>query len=646
MAPTMENRRFFCWEALGFMRFGLVKVAVGTPEIRVADCGYNAKAIIGVMERAAGDGVQLLTLPELCLTGYTCGDLFFQEALQKAALAGLSAVLSASERWNMVVVLGMPLAGSCGLYNCGVVLQKGRILGIVPKTSLPNYGEFYEKRFFAPAPEHADTITVLGQQVPFCKRLLFACQTLPELVIGVEICEDLWSPLPPSTALVQRGASVICNLSASDEAVTKPDYRRTLVQVQSARLLCGYLFASAGEGESTTDVVFSGHDMIYENGTRLAESLPFGEGYAVSELDLPFILRERRRMVRSAALTEDFTTVPFSLPLVDTPLTRDCWKTPFVADTAAERERRCDEVLAIQSHGLKKRIAHTGVNRVVLGVSGGLDSTLALIVAKRAMALLGRPATDVLAVTMPCFGTTTRTRSNAEKLCDALGIPCRTIDITAAVTQHLNDLSHPLDLPDAAFENAQARERTQVLMDLANMENALVVGTGDLSELALGFATYNGDHMSMYGVNAGVPKTLMRSMLGILADREGGALGAVLRDIVDTPVSPELLPPKGGEIAQVTEDLVGPYELHDFFLYHMVRRGEDREKILHLAGYAFGSAYSPETITKWLDVFYRRFFSQQFKRSCMPDGPRVGNVSLSPRGDWRMPSDASSMVWR
>ena len=628
------------------MQFGFIKAAVGTPEIRVADCRSNAEAIIALIQRAKRDGAQLLSLPELCMTGYTAGDLFFQDALQRAAVAGLSTVLAASRDSDMVVVLGMPLATDFGLFNCGVVLQRGKLLGAVPKTVLPNYGEFYEKRFFSPAPDENTEIALCGQRVPFGRKLLFCCETMPELVIGIEICEDLWSIDPPSTKLVSHGATVICNLSASDEAVTKSDYRRTLVRVQSARLLCGYLFSSAGEGESTTDVVFSGHDMIFENGSKLAESPPFGAGYAVSEIDLGYLRHERRRLGFNATPSAGYQRVSFQLPLADTALTRVVWKTPFVADTQSERESRCDEVLAIQAHGLKKRISHTGVKRVVLGVSGGLDSSLALIVALRAMALLNRPAADVLAVTMPCFGTSSRTKNNAERLCDALGVPCRTIDIGAAVQRHLQDIGHAPGLTDAAFENAQARERTQVLMDLANMENALVIGTGDLSELALGFATYNGDQMSMYGVNAGVPKTLMRSMLSILGNRAGGELQTVLRDIIDTPVSPELLPAKDGEITQITEELVGPYELHDFFLYHMLRRGDRKDKILHLASYAFQGAYSREEIAHWLDVFYRRFFSQQFKRSCMPDGPRIGNVSLSPRGDWRMPSDASAAAWR
>ena len=627
------------------MQHGFLKVAVATPSIRVADCQYNAAAIARLIERAAQDGAMLLALPELCLTGYTCNDLLMQDALHRAALRGLGTVLQATRGKALLAVVGMPLVVRHSLYNCAAVLYDGRILGIVPKTALPNYGEFYEKRIFAPAPDFVSSVELLGQAVPFGSKLLFCCGTMPDFLLGVELCEDLWSPLPPSTGLALHGATVIANLSASDEAVTKPDYRRKLVQVQSARLSCGYLFSSAGDGESTTDVVFSGHDMICESGTMLAEAPPFGSGYAVSELDLQFLARERRRHAREAA-GDDYVRIPFDLPLRQTALTRAYWRTPFVADTPEEREKRCDEVFAIQAHGLKKRLQHTGASRAVIGVSGGLDSAMALLVAVEALRLLDRPATDVLAVTMPCFGTTHRTRGNAERLCDALGIPCRTVDITASVAQHLRDIGHAPDLADTAFENAQARERTQVLMDLANMCNGLVVGTGDLSEIALGWSTFNGDHMSMYGVNADVPKTLLRSMLSIFARRAGGALEQVLTDILDTPISPELLPAKDGDIVQRTEDSVGPYELHDFFLYHAIRRGETREKIQRLAEYAFGGSYDADTIAHWLDTFFRRFFSQQFKRSCMPDGPRTGNVSLSPRGDWRMPSDAVSDAWR
>lgn len=628
------------------MKHGFLKVAVASPSVCVGDSCRNAKEIICLIERAASDGAMVLSMPELCITGYTCGDLLMQDALHRAALEALEQIRSATRGRALMVIVGIPLVVRHSLYNCAAVLHDGNILGIVPKTYLPNYGEFYEKRLFAPAPDFNSVIEVLGQSVPFGSKLLFCCRNMPDFILGVEICEDLWSPLPPSTGLALHGATVIANLSASDEAVTKPDYRRKLVEVQSARLSCGYLFCSAGEGESTTDVVFSGHDMICENGVILAEAEPFGIGYAITELDLEAVSRERRRHAREAEPIDAYQSIPFELPLHDTALTRSYWRTPFVADSEAERIKRCDEVLAIQAHGLKKRLTHTNAARAVIGVSGGLDSTLALFAAVEALRLLGRPASDVLAVTMPCFGTTERTRSNAVRLCEVLGVPCRMIDITDSVTQHLNDIGHPIGLHDVAYENAQARERTQVLMDLANLCGGLVVGTGDLSEVALGWSTFGGDHISMYNVNCGVPKTMIRSMLGIFASRASQELADILNDILATPISPELLPAENGEIVQRTEDKVGPYELHDFFLYHALRRGECRDKIQRLAEYTFEGAYDAATVAHWLDSFYRRFFASQFKRSCMPDGPRIGNVSLSPRGDWRMPSDAVPTDWR
>ncbi len=628
------------------MKYGFVKVAVATPKIRVADCMANAEAILALFHRAEADGARLLALPELCVTGYTCGDLFLQDALLEGAKRALARVAEGTRGSDMLLVLGLPLALHNALYNCAAVLQKGRVLGVVPKTALPNYGEYYEKRHFVSAPAAPDTIELLGSTVPFADAQLFCCRELPEFVFGIEICEDLWSPRPPSVGLAGRGATVIVNSSASDEAVSKSAYRRQLVQVHSAKLNCAYLFASAGDGESTTDLVFSGHDMILENGSILAESIPFGPGYAVSEVDVAFLSREKRRLARGLDVVCTPARVPFSQEPSEAKLTRCYWRMPFVPDDLAEADARCRETLQIQSQGLKKRIEHVGADKLVLGISGGVDSALALLVCRDALALLGRPATDIEAVTMPCFGTTRRTRGNAEKLCDALGAPCREIDLSEAVRRHLSDLGHPTDKTDTAYENAQARERTQVLMDTANMVNGLVVGTGDLSELALGFATFGGDHLSMYGVNADVPKTLIRAILRYVARTEGGALAPVLEDIVATPVSPELLPPADGAIRQITEELVGPYELHDFFLYHMLRRGAPREKILHLARYAFGGEYDDATLERWLDRFYSRFFSQQFKRSCMPDGPRVGSVALSPRGDWRMPSDASPAVWR
>ncbi len=629
------------------MKDGFLKVAVGTPRVTVADCESNADAIIRLIGVANGDGARLLLLPELSITGYTCGDLLMHDALTDAALLALKRIQAATVGSDMLVLVGMPLVAGHLLYNCAVVLQDGSILGVVPKTHLANYGEFYEKRFFAPAPGENDMINLNGQTVPFGNRLLFECETMPTFVLGIDICEDLWSPLPPSTRLADCGATVLCNLSASDEAVDKAAYRRMLVQSHSGRTASAYLFASAGEGESTSDVVFGGHDMIYENGVLLAESVPFAGGYAISEIDLKYLARERRRFVRRTFDDDEgVLRIPFPLAVTETALTRACWKMPFVPDDPADRARRCDEVLAIQAHGLKKRIEHTGVKKLVLGVSGGADSTLAILVCREVLRLMGRPASDIMAVTMPCFGTSKRTRGNAEKLCEALGIPLSVVPIGESVKQHLKDIDHPLDVHDTAYENAQARERTQVLMDLANMHGGLVVGTGDLSELALGFATFNGDHMSMYGVNADVPKTLIRAMLRHAAAHADKALADVLIDVVDTPVSPELLPGENETIVQITEDLVGPYELHDFFLYHLLRRGETREKTLRMARYAFQGDFDERTIAHWYDVFITRFFAQQYKRNAMPDGPRVGNVALSPRGDWRMPSDASVRSFR
>lgn len=622
------------------MKDGFIKVAAGTPEIQVTNCKYNADAIIAMIQRAERDEVKVLVLPELTIVGYTCGDLVLSTALTDAAMRALERITRATEGSDMVVAIGVPIVFGHLLYNCAAVVQDGRVLGVIPKTHLGNYGEFYEKRTYAAALETIEEMELFGQKAPFGNRLVFCCRELPLLNIGVEICEDLWAAVPPSTLLADCGASILLNLSASDEAVTKVDYRRLLVQSQSSRTNSAYVFCSSGAGESTTDVVFSGHDMVCENGVFLAEAKPFGAGYCVTEIDLEFLSRERRRFARKLFNNTDVMRIPFSMQVVETKLTRAFWKTPFVPDTTESATARFHQVLAIQSHGLSQRIKHTNAKKLLIGISGGVDSTLALLVSKEALRLLGRPAEDVIAVTMPCFGTSARTKANAEKLCGALGINLREIQIGESVKRHLADLDHPLDLHDAAYENAQARERTQVLMDLANMYGGLVIGTGDLSELALGFATYNGDHMSNYGVNADVPKTLIRAMLRDIARVSDPALSEVLLDIVDTPVSPELLPTKDGVIAQVTEDIVGPYELHDFFLYHMLRRGSSKQKMLRLAKYVFAGDYDDATIEKWYTLFIRRFFAQQFKRNCIPDGPRIGNVALSPRGDWRMPSDA------
>ena len=570
-----------------YMKDGFIKVAAGTPEIQVTNCEYNADAIIALIKRAEQDEVKVLVLPELTIVGYTCGDLVLSTALTDAAMRALERITRATEGSDMVVAIGVPIVFGHLLYNCAAVVQNGRVLGVIPKTHLGNYGEFYEKRTYAAALETIEEMELFGQKAPFGNRLVFCCRELPLFNFGVEICEDLWAAVPPSTLLADCGASILLNLSASDEAVAKVDYRRLLVQSQSSRTNSAYVFCSAGTGESTTDVVFSGHDMVCENGVFLAEAKPFGAGYCVTEVDLEFLSRERRRFARKLFNNTDVVRIPFSMQVVETKLTRVFWKTPFVPDTAEVATTRFHQVLAIQSHGLSQRIKHTNAKKLLIGISGGVDSTLALIVSKEALHLLGRPAEDVIAVTMPCFGTSARTKGNAEKLCSALGIPLREIQIGESVKRHLADLDHPLDVHDAAYENAQARERTQVLMDLANMNGGLVIGTGDLSELALGFATYNGDHMSNYGVNADVPKTLIRAMLRDIARVSDPALSEVLLDIVDTPVSPELLPTKDGVIAQVTEDIVGPYELHDFFLYHMLRRGSSKQKMLRLAKYVF-----------------------------------------------------------
>ena len=636
------------------MRDGFVKVAAGTLSIRVADCRYNAESCFTLMREADRQGVRVLVLPELCLTGYTCGDLFLQETLLRGAEEALSTVLEATKHLDMVTALGLPVRFENKLYNCAAVIHKGVILGLVPKTHLPNYGEFYEARWFAPGPAETRQVTLCGQSVPLGSRQLFFCQDLPELVLGVELCEDLWAVEPPSTRLAALGATLILNLSASDEVVGKADYRRALVTGQSARLVCGYVYADAGEGESTTDLVFTGHNLIAENGALLSERR-FASGLTISEVDVARLAYERRRMNtypsrdgREEALLHGLWRTGFSLESATTTLTRYVSPTPFVPEDAADRAERCEEILKVAALGLKKRLEHTHAAAAVVGLSGGLDSTLAVLITAVAMGLLDRPASDIIAVTMPCFGTTDRTKSNAVLLAERLGCTLKTIDISEAVRRHFKDIGQSMSDHDVTFENGQARERTQVLMDVANQCGGLVVGTGDLSELALGWATYNGDHMSMYGVNASIPKTLVRHLVGYVCGDKAESepeLSHVLADILDTPVSPELLPAVNGQISQKTEDLVGPYELHDFFLYYAIRWAFPPRKVLRLAEHAFGRTYDRSTILKWEKTFYRRFFTQQFKRSCLPDGPKVGSVTLSPRGDWRMPSDAVAALW-
>lgn len=619
----------------------------------MADPIFNAERICEKIEEGARLGAGLMVFPELCVTGYTCGDLFLQAPLIRAAREQLSVIAACTKDKPMLVFVGLPWEHGGKLYNAAAALSSGRVLGIVPKTHLPNYSEFYEQRHFTAGTDELILTEWEGMQVPMCTDLLFQCREIKELVVGAEICEDVWAPCPPSIRHALAGATVIVNCSASDETIGKDTYRNDLISGQSARLVCGYVYANAGEGESTQDLVFGGHNIIAENGNLLAVSKRFSPESIYGDLDLERLESERRRMNTYPARQEDgHLVIKFSL---DTAGMEACQQErffrfldsrPFVPGDERERSRRCEEIFTIQAMGLKKRLQHTGCTHAVLGISGGLDSTLALLVTARAFDMLHIPRGQIHAVTMPCFGTTDRTYQNACRMTEKMGASLTEVDIKQSVLQHFADIGHDPKDHNVTYENAQARERTQVLMDIANQVNGVVVGTGDMSELALGWATYNGDHMSMYGVNASVPKTLVRHLVRYCADIcEEETLKAVLLDVLDTPVSPELLPPQDGAISQKTEDLVGPYELHDFFLYHMMRFGYHPQKIYRMAEKAFHGVYDGKTIIKWLKVFYRRFFSQQFKRSCLPDGPKVGTVALSPRGDWRMPSDACGAVW-
>lgn len=628
------------------MRDGFIKVAAISPKIRVADAAYNSKVICEGIREAARAGAKVIVFPELSITGYTCGDLFLQESLLAGALEALREIMTFTEGQDAIVFVGLPFAYNGKLYNAAAAVKGGRLLGIVPKTYLPAYGEFYETRYFARGMEEVLTVSCLGQETLFGTKLLFACEGMRELVIGAEICEDLWTPEPPGIRHARNGATVLVNLSASNETTGKEDYRRALVCGQSARLLCGYIYASAGEGESTQDVVYSGHNMIAENGRLLKEAPRFVNEITLSEMDVQRLVTERRRITTFELREDGYRRIPFSLIMEETALTRTIKALPFVPSEEADRQRRCAEILAIQAAGLKKRMEHTNCKTAVVGISGGLDSALALLVVVRAFDLLGLSHEGIKAVTMPGFGTTDRTYDNAVQLIRSLGADFREIDIKEAVQLHFRDIGHDVSAHDVTYENSQARERTQILMDIANKENGMVIGTGDLSELALGWATYNGDHMSMYGVNASVPKTLVRHLVRFYADTCGDeTLRRVLYDVLDTPVSPELLPPEDGRISQETENIVGPYELHDFYLYHMLREGFPPKKIYRLAKEAFSGVYDDETILKWEKIFFRRFFAQQFKRSCLPDGPKIGSVAVSPRGDLRMPSDACARLW-
>ena len=629
------------------MKNGFVKVAAATPDIRVADVEFNTQNIINAMEEAQKNGAKILVFPELCVTGYTCSDLFDHSVLLKASRKALLEIAENTNDKDMLVFVGAPLEVNGKLYNVAVAMNQGEIIGFTTKTFLPNYGEFYEMRQFTPGPQTVRKITFEGKKIPFGPQILFQAEGMEELVVAAEICEDVWSPVPPSIQAALEGATVIVNCSASDETIGKDTYRRALISGQSARLISGYIYANAGEGESTTDLVFGGHNIIAENGTILKESSRYVNEIIYSELDLQRITGERRKNTTFQPLDEEtLVRVPFTVEETKTFLTRTFPKKPFVPSDEQTRAQRCEEILTIQAMGLKKRLAHTNARTAVVGISGGLDSTLALLVTARAFDMLGRDKKDIIAVTMPCFGTTDRTYQNACEMSKKVGATLIEVPITDAVNIHFRDIGHDPEDHSVTYENCQARERTQVLMDIANKTWGMVIGTGDLSELALGWATYNGDHMSMYGVNASVPKTLVRHLVKYAADdTKDEALKNVLYDVLDTPVSPELLPPKDGDIAQKTEDLVGPYELHDFFLYFMLRFGYEPSKIFRIACMTFDGEYDKETIFKWLETFCRRFFSQQFKRSCLPDGPKVGTVALSPRGDWRMPSDACVAVW-
>ncbi|MCI9463818.1 MAG: NAD(+) synthase [Lachnospiraceae bacterium] len=629
------------------MKHGFVKTAAVTPKIKVADPAYNAKQICAYMEEAVENGAKVIVFPELCLTGYTCGDLFLQEILLRDAKEQMQVIVDASKGSDALVFVGLPVEKDHKLYNAAAVIQDGTLLAMIPKRHIPGYAEYYETRYFTPGNEKAEKFTIDDQEIPFGANILFQADSMDGMLVGCEICEDIWAPDSPGTAHALAGATVIVNLSASHETVGKDSYRKMLVESASAKLIAGYIYASAGEGESTQDLVFGGHNMIAENGTTLAEAERFTCGITYADLDMHRLSHERRRMTTYLPEKKgDYQIVPFSIDEEETALTRTFEQMPFVPSDKKERESRCEEILSIQSFGLKKRFEHTNSKTAVIGLSGGLDSTLALLVTVRTFDLLAFSRDQIIAVTMPCFGTTDRTYQNACKLSALLGVTLRETDIKEAVSVHFRDIGQDMDSHDVTYENAQARERTQVLMDIANQTGGMVIGTGDMSELALGWATYNGDHMSMYGVNAGVPKTLVRHLVRFYADTCGKEdLSKILDDILDTPVSPELLPPVDGVIAQKTEDLVGPYELHDFFLYYMLRCGFEPAKIYRIAKNAFAGIYTDEVILKWLRTFYTHFFAQQFKRSCLPDGPKVGSVALSPRGDLRMPSDACADLW-
>ena len=630
------------------MKYGFVKVAAATPHIRVADTQFNTQQIVEQISLAVKEGAELVVFPELCVCGYTCGDLFGQDVLLNGCVAALKTIAQSTKDSNILVFVGVPYKTDGVLYNCAAVVNGGKVLALIPKRHLPNYAEFYEKRNFQPYKGENRTVVFDGEEIPFGNKIVLRSEKDADFTVAAELCEDLWVPAPPSVSHALMGANIIVNLSASDETAGKAEYRRLIVGTQSGKTVSGYVYADAGEGESTTDMVFSGHNMICENGTLLAECRPFEDkGILYAEIDVHKLAFERRRIntFYDTSSLSGYAFVPFRAEGNWEKLTRVPARLPFVPQGEQALGERAELILSIQAAGLKKRLEHTCAQSAVLGISGGLDSALALLVTVRAFDALKKERKDILAVTMPCFGTTKKTKDNALRLMHELGVTCRTVPIGDAVLQHFKDIGHDEKVRNAAYENAQARMRTMVLMDLANDHNGLVIGTGDLSELALGWATYNGDHMSMYAVNGSVPKTLVKFLIGYEAKRLGGEAGSALTDILNTEISPELLPPENGKIAQKTEELVGPYELHDYYLYYAVRWGFSPAKVFYLAKQTFAGVYEESVLKKWLVNFYKRFFSQQFKRSCLPDGAKVGSVSLSPRGDWRMPSDASVRLW-
>ena len=630
------------------MKHGFLKVACATPQIKVADCTYNVNEMINIAKEASDEHVKVLVFPELCITSYSCADMFFSNVLLDSSYKALVRYIEQTKEFDMLSIIGLPMFCENKIYNCAAVVKSGELLGVVAKSNLPTYGEFYEGRYFVPCPEENIDYSFNGKTVPFGRNILFTCTSMPLLKVGIEICEDIWVNTPPSNMLSIAGATLLANLSASNEVVAKDEYRRILVSSQSAKTVSAYIYANCGEGESTTDMVCSGHSIIAENGTIVSERVPFDYSagkFITADVDLEKLsLERRRRNTVTTNIDRNIVHVPFDFNIEETKISRCIDPHPFVPSSKEQLEKNINTVRSIQAYGLKQRMAAANIDKCVIGISGGLDSTLALLSTVHAFKVMGKDTKDIIAVTMPCFATSERTKSNAIKLANLLNVELREIDIREAVSLHLKSIGHDINVHDIVYENAQARERAQILMDIANAENGIVVGTGDLSELALGFTTFGGDLISMYSLNAGVPKTLIPHMLKFYA-KENTTITEVVEDIINTPISPELIPAENGEITQITEDIVGPYELHDFFLYNMLTYHYSPEKLFRLAQIAFKDKYSNETLTTCLRTFMKRFFSQQFKRSSMPDGPKVFGVGLSPRGDLKMPSDASSAEW-